>query len=307
MLVFTAFVALGVALVSGCGSELPVPEPDVVIDPDANPAAPPPKPVYEMDPAKHAIPPGPVTGVLGGAEFTPQASIEGDYLIFRSSKSGSPIAEREVMLRLRINPTQSLQNRKWKVGPETPPGLDVPEILVALPGRQTHMDANGYALTLELGGRKDGKLPGKIFLSLPGEEKSFLAGSFVAAAPRQPTEPPGVEDVPLVNGSVTVIGAAPDAVLTTGYAGYPKPDQSPPFAAVDLQLGEPVSPPRWELRDYDKPRVTSLIAGDGKMIPSHYEHSKLTPGAIWSSPPSAVARPRGNGSMSDPVAPSPRT
>jgi hypothetical protein len=37
---------------------------------------------------------------------------------------------------------------------------------------------NGYALRLEFGADKDGRIPGKIYLCLPDDRKSWLAGSF---------------------------------------------------------------------------------------------------------------------------------
>jgi hypothetical protein len=39
---------------------------------------------------------------------------------------------------------------------------------------------NGYSLKLEFGTAKDGKIPGKIHLRLPDEERSFVIGSFEA-------------------------------------------------------------------------------------------------------------------------------
>jgi hypothetical protein len=102
----------------------------------------------------------------------------------------------------------------------------------------------------------------------------MLAGTFEAAYRRHPAEQPGPEDVPFVNGKVTVRGATPGIALVTGYAN-PKATMFP-VVVIDVPLGNPNSP--WAQRDYDKPRVTSLIAGDGKETPSRYEHSKLTPG-----------------------------
>jgi hypothetical protein len=50
------------------------------------------------------------------------------------------------------------------------------------------------------------------------------------------------------------------------------------IAALDIELGESAEGQRWTERDDDKPRVTYLIAGDGKNVPSKFEHGKLTPG-----------------------------
>jgi len=267
---------LGLALVvaAGCGSKPAPPEPNQPINPDSgsNPDAAA-KPVYELDPARHAIPAHPVSGTIGGAEVTPEAAIEGEFLVFRTPQAGTTLPERELSLKLRASSGQMIPVGKRTVRQEMPEGPDVPEVRLAVPGKQTRLYPNGYALTLELEPRKAGKVAGKIYLCLPDDEKTLLAGTFVAAAPRQPNEPPGVEDVPLVNGSVTVVGTAPGAVLTVGYAANPQPDLYP-LGAAQIPLGDEVT----AQATYDKPRVTSLTAGDGKTVPSRYEHSKLTPG-----------------------------
>jgi hypothetical protein len=272
--IFTGMLGLALAFAFGCGSK-PSPEPTVVVNPEP---APNPGPavaaaaVYEMDVTRHAIPARPVGGPVGGVEVTPAVLVEGDYLVFRTTRPGTEQIEREVLLKLRGS-GQPLPVGKRVVRPETPAGPEVPELFVGLPGKQFAGHANGYAMTLELEPRKAGKVAGKIYLCLPDEEKTFLAGTFVATAPRLPTEPPGAEDVPFINGSVTVVGAAPGAVLVTGYAAHPKTDVFP-LGSAQVTLGESITAES----THDKPRITTLMAGDGKNMPSRYEHSKLTPG-----------------------------
>ncbi|MBW2169176.1 MAG: hypothetical protein JRG69_07945, partial [Deltaproteobacteria bacterium] len=43
----------------------------------------------------------------------------------------------------------------------------------------------GYSMRLEFGKTQDGKLPGKIYLCMPDEMKSYLAGSFTAIAKKE--------------------------------------------------------------------------------------------------------------------------
>ncbi len=238
--------------------------------PDSPPAT------HELDPARHVLSPTPLRGRLGGVEVQPQAVVEGEYLIFRVTQG--KLTERAVWIRLRPSLGQPLPHGKWSLGLTPPPEGFRPEVLLELPGQPLHLFPPGqYALTLELSPRQKGQIQGRLHLSLTDPAQSFVAGSFQAAAPRQPTEPPEKEDVPLVNGTVQVRNAPQPAVLLTGYAAYPTIDQFP-LAAVDIELGEPVEPPRWEQRDYDRPRITSLIAGNGKDVPSRFEHSRLTPG-----------------------------
>lgn len=265
---------------TGCGSKPgPSPEPSVPIEPDSNSGSSA-KAVYELDAGKHAIPASPVAGTLGGVELTPSVALEGDYLVFRTTKTGTNEVEREVLLRLRAGPTMPLPVGKRVVTPDSAVGPDTPEVMVTAPGKPITAHSNGYAMTLELEPRRAGKLVGKIYLCLPDAEKSVLAGSFVAAAPRIPTEPPGVEDVPFINGTVTVAGAAPGANLMTGYAASPAgPNAQIGIAAVDIDLARTEGEPeQWTERSDDKPRMTFLIAGDGKKVPSRFEHSRLPHG-----------------------------
>jgi hypothetical protein len=263
---------------AGCGSKpSPEPEPNVIIAPEPNPAATA-KAVHEFDLAKHAIPSRPVSGSIGGSEAAPKAILEGDFLVFRQTKPGTEVVDREVLIKVRGGANQSLPVGKRTVGQETPASPDVPEVLVSLPGNQFRGFPNGYAMTLELEPRKSAMLAGKIYLSLPDEQKTFLAGTFVAAAPRLPTEPPGVEDVPFINGSVTVFGAPPGAVVMTGYATTPVGMSSHGIAGVEIECDASKEVPTWKEFAFDAPRMTFLVAGDGKNVPCRFEHSRLTPG-----------------------------
>lgn len=292
--IFAAAFGLAVALLTlGCGSKPQPTTPDVKITPDekggdpkdksgpdkkVEPAT---KAAHEMDADKHAYPPGPVAGTVGGADFTPIAFVDGDNLVFQTTNPETKHPERLVKLKLRASGQKTLENRVVRIRLDTPTGPEVPFVTIQTPPRPKRPDqepyANGYALSLELGPRKGGKISGKIYISFPDDEKTFFAGSFEADYSRQPTEPPGVEDVPLVNGAVTLRGAPVDSVLVVGYAATPTPTTSA-FGVGEIRVGDPVLPVRWSQTTHDTPRVTTLIAGDGKTVPSRYEHSKLAPG-----------------------------
>jgi hypothetical protein len=278
----TILVLLAAMLTVGCGSKTsPGPDangnsaPDGNTNPNTDTSA---KPAYELDPTKHAIPASSVAGRVAGTDVTPTVVLEGDYLVFRTTKPGGMEVEREVLLKLRSDANQPLPVGKRVVKQDTPSGPEVPEAMIIVPGKDIIGHPNGYAMTLELEPRKAGKLAGKIFLCLPDPEKTFLAGTFIAAAPRLPTEPPGIEDVPLINGKVTIANAAANATLMTGYAASPGGSASPiGIAGVELQLGGMEEGPRWTERDDDKPRATFLVIDDAKK-PPRFEHSKLTSG-----------------------------
>lgn len=238
------------------------------------------EPQHEWDPNRHVLSKRAVQGRLGGVAVTPEASIEGEYLIFRVRKD--KMTERALWIKLRNSPSQPLPQGRFVYGPQGAIGEGlagvVPEIMLELPGQPLHLYPSGqYAMTLQLEPRQKGQVRGHVHVSLADAQQSFLAGAFTALAPRQPTEPPGVEDVPLINGTVTVRNASPGAVLMTGYAAHPSGDNFP-LGAVEIELGASAEPLRWEQRDYDQPRVTSLIAGDVSKTPSRFEHSRLTPG-----------------------------
>lgn len=238
------------------------------------------EPQHEWNPSRHVLLNRAVSGRLGGVTVTPEASIEGEYLIFRVRKD--KITERALWIKLRNSPSQPLPQGRFVYGPqgvvgEGIPGV-VPDILLELPGQPLHLYPSGqYAMTLEIGPRHKGQVRGQVHVCVADAQQSFLAGAFTAAAPRQPTEPPGVEDVPFINGTVTVRNVSPGTALMTGYAAHPNGDNFP-LGAVEIELGASAEPLRWEQRDYDQPRVTSLVAGDVNKIPSQFEHSRLTPG-----------------------------
>jgi hypothetical protein len=217
---------------------------------------------------------------LGGVAVTPQASIEGEYLIFRVSKEG--MTERALWVKVREAPQQPLPQGRYVYGVSGAIGQGlpdvVPEVLLELPEGPLQLFPIGqYAMTLELGPRRQGQVQGQIHISVADSAQSYVAGTFTAAAPRHPTEPPEAEDVPLVNGTVMVRHAAAGSILMTGYAAHPSPEHFP-LAAVEIELTDSAQPLRWQQRDYDSPRLTSLIAGDIRNTPSRFEHTRLTPG-----------------------------
>ena len=245
--------------------------------PSTSPTPEPVKLVHELDPAKHVIPAAKVRGTIGAVAFAPEVAIDDDYLIFRATAPGASGPEYQV--RLKMGPAadpKTYDGRKLVIDQLLSPGPTVPEVYVDLP-KDHLLYPNGYALTLELGHRQNWSIPGKIYLCLPDNEKTVLAGMFEAAYPRQPGEPPGPADFPYIAGAVKLIGAPATSTVRVGYFV----DESPGIfhcASVDLVVGDPANAIGSVHADYDKPRVTSLLAGDGKGQPIRYEHSKLTTG-----------------------------
>ena len=299
--IFTVVLAAGLALAVGCGSKdapaLPnvavegEPSPPVPADPNAPPKAEPPKveppkgPTWEIDPDKHAIPATAVKGNISGAEVAPEVTIEGEELVFRVMQPGTAVVERKLRLRLAPmllpgQPAPPVLGRNWKVKADAVPGPAVPEVWIEVPAKNTiHAFVTGYALTLELGQRKDGKVSGKVFLSVADEGNTVLAGTFEAVYARPHTERPGSDDAPFVSGEVTVTGAKPDAEVRVTYAAFTPTGVF--FKELEIAFDPlPIEQARWTRDDTpaDMPRVSTLVSGDGKARPARYEPVKLPPG-----------------------------
>ncbi|MBA4187936.1 MAG: hypothetical protein C0467_07945 [Planctomycetaceae bacterium] len=295
--IFAAILGLGLICNLGCGSKpQPQPEqPNAVLTPEPKVELPPPvvKVNHEMDPAKHVIPPGSVTGRIGGVDVTAEARIEGQNLVLQKPEA-APGDNWRVSIELPVEPGREGSPQRMVLKPEDVLGPTGWTVFVNFPRpviRQWEVfsfkgswaDTNplgwrgGCAITLEWGKRENGKLPGKVFLAIPDLPElpsgNVLAGTFVADCPRQANDPPGPDDVPYVKGAVAVRGAAPNANLKVGYVGALAEERFCLGATVvDLDARQ------YARSNYDKPHVSTLIAGDGKAVPSQYEHSKLTPG-----------------------------
>lgn len=190
---------------------------------ETSPAPAPAVAAWEMDTAKHAFPEKPAAGQLGGKAFTPAAEVQGEAVTFRTAdKDGN--AEREIVIKLSPElAKKAADGLKLVVKPDQPAGPDVPEVESEVSDRKPYPRMafpGGYALTLELGKKADGKVPGKVFLALPtvkdGDEKAFLAGTFAAEWVRPLGRPPGADEAPFVKGSLTVPAGAE---VRIGYAG----------------------------------------------------------------------------------------
>ncbi|MCX6921943.1 MAG: DUF4190 domain-containing protein, partial [Verrucomicrobia bacterium] len=147
-----------------------------------------------------SIPAAPVTGRIKGRDFNSEkVSVENGFLIFRQGADFFADLEMSVVLFVNLpaelsGKTFTVPNRepgnnphiwmKWK-----PNGKDMPE-------QKSWMD--GYAMRLEFGKMLNGKLPGKIYLCVPDQEKSFIRGTFEVALRRE-----------VGGGAVPPNGAAP--------------------------------------------------------------------------------------------------
>lgn len=296
----------------GCGGAQPTtPDQQVPLKPDTTPrpdgVTPPPSPstspiivppppappaaAWELDPAKHTIPAAAAAGSVAGKAFAPAAEIQADSLTLRTTtKEGIP--DRVVNIRFSPDLAKRVADGvSVTVRPADEAGAKVPVVSVEVPGAKAdslmvYEYPAGYGLTLELGKRAKGVVPGKVYLSLPGEAKDFVAGTFAADWIRPASEPPGPDDAPFVQGNVTVAGAKADTQVQVGYVGVPKPGD---LAIDSLQMpfvGAGLS----GRSDFSRPRVTVLVAAPAADKAARYEHTHLPAGKylVFASSPGAA-------------------
>lgn len=242
--------------------------------PTGTPAAPP----TTADAARGPVPANPAAsgqpaaGRLAGQPFTPNAvEVEGNKLVFRQGKDVIPDLEVELIFDGDSLPDAGL---KVVIRPGEPPvGGAVPLVHVGVragegvPKITPYTDK--YTLTLELGKKDRGKVPGKIDLTLPDPEKSHLAGTFEAAVVRGLNDPPGPGDVPYITGTVAHQGK-PDQMLVVGYVGVTAAGQD-----VTDVVGANVKG-AGAVRSVDQqPRVATLFPAK---TPAAFDFVRLPPG-----------------------------
>jgi len=136
-----------------------------------------PAPVAPPKPAEPPIPAQPAKGEIAGKPFEPEAVVlEGGVLAFVQSKE----PQSAVLIRLAHPKWETPAGKKFKYAPAA---ANAPVVTASrMDGgemkRQTFADK--YTLVVEFGAEKDRKLPGKLSLSIAGDPKTMLAGTFAA-------------------------------------------------------------------------------------------------------------------------------
>jgi len=123
--------------------------------------------VWRADLNNVAIPEINVQGLLHGRKFTLEdATLRNGVLNLRQGKEA--IADLSLDIDLNLKEGQTLPNvqMRWKLPNQQNP--------------QSQEFSIGYSILLEFGAIKGDKLPGKIYICLSDEDKSVVAGTFVA-------------------------------------------------------------------------------------------------------------------------------
>ncbi len=237
------FFALVLGLI-GCGKDKDapapvVPEPPAVsqteaLPPAAAPSAPaepaapketaptPPTTGWTDDPKAMVFPASPAAGKVGGQPFTPQTAdisrIRGRFLTLRQGDESNP--DVEVRILLSAAKEESFAGKTYEVAPDNGPGG--PAISVARKTSERPAEpalfTEKYALRLEFGQESNGKLPGRVYLCLPDESKSHVAGTFTAEIEADYAKLPHPAELPCVVGRIALKGRDGLEVVT-GFIG----------------------------------------------------------------------------------------
>jgi hypothetical protein len=123
-----------------------------------------------MDLTKMKAPDGPVTGMVFGADFKPRVQLQNTGLDLQSGRD-------LIHIFLTIKPGQDTYEFSAD-GPQrpAPPHIHIHILSTDPPGMRVY--TSGYAMRVEFGKEKEGKIPGKIYLCLPDDRGSCIAGSF---------------------------------------------------------------------------------------------------------------------------------
>ncbi len=147
------------------------------------------RPIWTLDLASAKIPPGKASGTISGG---------GHFVIDRAHLFNPPgagwmldIAQgrgwrtfREVLIDLPFSPSENLDGRSLRIdASSTNTNMEVMTRWVVGRRLRSKVYTNGFVLILEFGQSTTNGLPARIFLAIPDEEKTVVAGSFEARTP----------------------------------------------------------------------------------------------------------------------------
>ena len=143
---------------------------------------------WKMDIESAEIPSGRANGMLAGTNFvadTTRIDRVGYAQILILRQGTGAAVQAEIYIYLTATPSETFTNRTWTIT-QNMTGKGVPQIIKRWKANPRYAltqksFSTGYAMKLELGTpTEEGIVPGKVMLSLPDTEKSFVAGGFQA-------------------------------------------------------------------------------------------------------------------------------
>jgi hypothetical protein len=130
-----------------------------------------PRSEWTMDLKNMKLPDTPLAGKMLGADFKPdKVEMQNTMLSLRSGNDA-------IFIFLTLKPGQDI----YEFAADAPQTKFRPRVQTNIlstkpPGVKVY--TTGYAMRLQFGKEKDGRIPGKLYLCLPDDHKSFIAGSF---------------------------------------------------------------------------------------------------------------------------------
>jgi DNA-directed RNA polymerase subunit RPC12/RpoP len=148
---------------------------------------------WTLDLTNAVIPDAIAVGRVQGHGFKlGRATLQGGTLSFRQGKDWPP--DLGITITLFAHHPEELSGKTIKVWPERP--SPVPKVVLRWKDDRRNPCSSdirsGYAMQLSFGNPSDGKIPGSIYICLPDDEKTFIAGRFLAEIRKpNPVRPAG--------------------------------------------------------------------------------------------------------------------
>lgn len=138
---------------------------------------------WTLDVKDATIPASPVSGEIHGANFQLRR------VLFRNRNLRFISADGQESLIIH-DLGDSAENRSMEF--QTASGNDAPKIEITWKEdgeNKTETFENGYAMELKIDGARGRRIPGQIYLCLPDDSKSYIAGTFTITLPRPKPKP----------------------------------------------------------------------------------------------------------------------
>jgi hypothetical protein len=153
----------------------------IVQDPPGTP------PVWSLEMSAAKIPEGGANGSISGAPFVVQtARIDpiGTAHVLSLKQGAGPVADHEVLIYLHLAAGETLGGKHWLISQDMRPPA-APQIIKRWKtdpkyAAQQNSYPGGYSMKLDLGSVTESNITGKIYLALPDQQQSVVAGSFKA-------------------------------------------------------------------------------------------------------------------------------
>jgi hypothetical protein len=144
---------------------------------------------WSLELSKASLPEAQAVGRIRGSGFMcERATLQGGSLTLRQGKTWPP--DLGISVNLFAQQGEELTGKTIEITPDRAPPL--PKIVLRWKNDQekalTENLTSGYAMRLVFGNPLEGHMPGRIYISLPDETKSFVAGTFDAEI-RKPPQP----------------------------------------------------------------------------------------------------------------------